>query len=125
MRKTSTLSVYGWIVPSPLTLTFFLSNFCTSSAFEGSNVHSMEVPIGVSIRHLKSSGLKSAMSNTPATSTIVFRGVLSCFASRFLTAFVMAAEALPSCPLRLGAIRSEEHTSELQSLRHLVCRLLL
>src|SRR5262245_63286791 len=25
----------------------------------------------------------------------------------------------------LGAIRSEEHTSELQSLRHLVCRLLL
>src|SRR5437899_11187385 len=29
-------------------------------------------------------------------------------------------------PLRAGAIgRSEEHTSELQSLRHLVCRLLL
>src|SRR5262245_63966164 len=26
---------------------------------------------------------------------------------------------------RLGAERSEEHTSELQSLRHLVCRLLL
>src|SRR5436853_4586612 len=26
---------------------------------------------------------------------------------------------------RSGAIRSEEHTSELQSLRHLVCRLLL
>src|SRR5205814_1401582 len=25
----------------------------------------------------------------------------------------------------LGALRSEEHTSELQSLRHLVCRLLL
>src|SRR5437899_9344818 len=36
------------------------------------------------------------------------------------------------CPLpdggsdcRLGRLRSEEHTSELQSLRHLVCRLLL
>src|SRR5262245_63361796 len=27
--------------------------------------------------------------------------------------------------LSIGAIRSEEHTSELQSLRHLVCRLLL
>src|SRR5438045_6871484 len=27
--------------------------------------------------------------------------------------------------LRIGEIRSEEHTSELQSLRHLVCRLLL
>src|SRR5262245_63823586 len=26
---------------------------------------------------------------------------------------------------RAGAVRSEEHTSELQSLRHLVCRLLL
>src|SRR5258705_9338624 len=26
---------------------------------------------------------------------------------------------------RVGAMRSEEHTSELQSLRHLVCRLLL
>src|SRR5262245_63020034 len=27
--------------------------------------------------------------------------------------------------LRIGTARSEEHTSELQSLRHLVCRLLL
>src|SRR5262245_64525363 len=26
---------------------------------------------------------------------------------------------------QMGALRSEEHTSELQSLRHLVCRLLL
>src|SRR5437899_9292692 len=31
-------------------------------------------------------------------------------------------ESSPQCP---GPIRSEEHTSELQSLRHLVCRLLL
>src|SRR5262245_65162215 len=30
----------------------------------------------------------------------------------------------PAIPLKLG-VRSEEHTSELQSLRHLVCRLLL
>src|SRR5438045_4772664 len=28
-------------------------------------------------------------------------------------------------PLRRSGLRSEEHTSELQSLRHLVCRLLL
>src|SRR5438045_8191976 len=34
-----------------------------------------------------------------------------------LTEFKRAAEAI--------ALRSEEHTSELQSLRHLVCRLLL
>src|SRR5947199_1848809 len=32
--------------------------------------------------------------------------------------------ALPR-PVRAVALRSEEHTSELQSLRHLVCRLLL
>src|SRR5438045_7507074 len=30
-----------------------------------------------------------------------------------------------SCPLAFNSRRSEEHTSELQSLRHLVCRLLL
>src|SRR5437899_9569718 len=31
-----------------------------------------------------------------------------------------------SCkPITFGSFRSEEHTSELQSLRHLVCRLLL
>src|SRR5437899_10130131 len=32
---------------------------------------------------------------------------------------------LPSATRIRGATRSEEHTSELQSLRHLVCRLLL
>src|SRR5947199_6472468 len=31
----------------------------------------------------------------------------------------------PSAPTRWAGSRSEEHTSELQSLRHLVCRLLL
>src|SRR5262245_64789498 len=33
--------------------------------------------------------------------------------------------ALATSPLQPCATRSEEHTSELQSLRHLVCRLLL
>src|SRR5437899_6124877 len=32
---------------------------------------------------------------------------------------------LQSSPSRRRALRSEEHTSELQTLRHLVCRLLL
>src|SRR5947199_6730975 len=32
---------------------------------------------------------------------------------------------LGRCSKRIGNARSEEHTSELQSLRHLVCRLLL
>src|SRR5262245_63283111 len=31
----------------------------------------------------------------------------------------------PDAYARIGGLRSEEHTSELQSLRHLVCRLLL
>src|SRR5258705_10236273 len=39
------------------------------------------------------------------------------------------APSLVRCPLRYvladDLVRSEEHTSELQSLRHLVCRLLL
>src|SRR5258705_4490605 len=35
------------------------------------------------------------------------------------------ADPNPALSRRLHAIRSEEHTSELQSLRHLVCRLLL
>src|SRR5262245_64453228 len=40
-----------------------------------------------------------------------------------------SARGLPRLPLapanHMKAVRSEEHTSELQSLRHLVCRLLL
>src|ERR1039458_10705297 len=35
------------------------------------------------------------------------------------------AARLPAGPLRIVDVRSEEHTSELQSHRHLVCRLLL
>src|SRR5262245_64564227 len=37
----------------------------------------------------------------------------------------MATESITSRQIVFGSIRSEEHTSELQSLRHLVCRLLL
>src|SRR5262245_63575923 len=45
-----------------------------------------------------------------------------------LTAIASGAEALArgaDLDQALEALRSEEHTSELQSLRHLVCRLLL
>src|SRR5262245_63554179 len=35
------------------------------------------------------------------------------------------AQAVPGVHRNAGESRSEEHTSELQSLRHLVCRLLL
>src|SRR5262245_63745628 len=38
---------------------------------------------------------------------------------------MMSGSLLPLFNSRTAATRSEEHTSELQSLRHLVCRLLL
>src|ERR1039458_10719141 len=38
---------------------------------------------------------------------------------------ITAGMATPTLGRRVGGKRSEEHTSELQSLRHLVCRLLL
>src|SRR5437899_3902646 len=40
-------------------------------------------------------------------------------------AFAVGAEVTDGGAHRPGGPRSEEHTSELQSLRHLVCRLLL
>src|ERR1035438_9261120 len=40
------------------------------------------------------------------------------------TRIIAEIESLPSLSVQMGS-RSEEHTSELQSLRHLVCRLLL
>src|SRR5258705_4230791 len=42
-----------------------------------------------------------------------------------LTDFAKVDQIGPSLHQRFGRLRSEEHTSELQSLRHLVCRLLL
>src|SRR5262245_62866120 len=39
--------------------------------------------------------------------------------------FNMSGDAGPGLALEAEGVRSEEHTSELQSLRHLVCRLLL
>src|ERR1039458_10532610 len=49
------------------------------------------------------------------------------FASFKIAAQALFASHLASlnCALSYGAVRSEEHTSELQSLRHLLCRLLL
>src|SRR5262245_64130400 len=38
---------------------------------------------------------------------------------------LLTSAAVRTCPTDQVGIRSEEHTSELQSLRHLVCRLLL
>src|SRR5437899_10687938 len=44
---------------------------------------------------------------------------------RFSSAIGWASASRRSSPATSRAARSEEHTSELQSLRHLVCRLLL
>src|SRR5947199_4994403 len=60
-----------------------------------------------------------------------------CFPSRFTRNLAILPPARPTrepgsgraclstCPEPGSRVRSEEHTSELQSLRHLVCRLLL
>src|SRR5262245_64544515 len=57
--------------------------------------------------------------------TTLFRSRL--FATRRMaeTRAKTAAKASPRARLDVWQTRSEEHTSELQSLRHLVCRLLL
>src|SRR5438093_10329009 len=79
--------------------------------------------------------------------TTLFRSPRSCFATRAayaparsrneVTAFASTSASTSGLPLpdlrtlghlvanSLGGIRSEEHTSELQSLTNLVCRLLL
>src|SRR5262245_65223738 len=43
----------------------------------------------------------------------------------FVRASTLAPVPAPAGPSPARRVRSEEHTSELQSLRHLVCRLLL
>src|ERR1035438_1802065 len=50
--------------------------------------------------------------------TMLFRSVRTLIRCPILSAAVSMSEVF-------GSLRSEEHTSELQSLRHLVCRLLL
>src|ERR1035441_964315 len=62
-----------------------------------------------------------ASSEEPSTSP------LTCSATPPKTAAPKTMKSAPvhKCPVPKAARRSEEHTSELQSLRHLVCRLLL
>src|SRR5258708_17082315 len=61
--------------------------------------------------------------------TTLFRSVrkiLSGLRSRWMIPFsCAAARPFATCSARKGSSRSEEHTSELQSPDHLVCRLLL
>src|ERR1039458_10758317 len=54
------------------------------------------------------------------------RSTLFPYTTLFRSLQPLAARAAALCPCPYARIpRSEEHTSELQSLRHLVCRLLL
>src|SRR5258705_4295738 len=61
--------------------------------------------------------------------TTLFRSLQAVGDDRFEPVLDGLAQAMQSFPhpvmAAYGRIRSEEHTSELQSLRHLVCRLLL
>src|ERR1039458_7811459 len=60
---------------------------------------------------------------TALSSRTLYRGLLWSLAILIPTLFLGRFFCGWICPL--GTLRSEEHTSELQSLRHLVCRLLL
>src|SRR5947199_7166540 len=57
--------------------------------------------------------------------TTLFRSGLMIFAFAGLTILLGAGTGAPGGGSSWVCARSEEHTSELQSLRHLVCRLLL
>src|SRR5262245_44085580 len=57
--------------------------------------------------------------------TLFFLGTTAtCIVRYALSLILIMKEKLPMVA-RIVSVRSEEHTSELQSLRHLVCRLLL
>src|SRR3712207_7990045 len=76
------------------------------------------LPIGVTMRHLFSAPLRATFPRVLALGTVA---VVATVAIR--TAMVPAtAEPAPQPTLKM---RSEEHTSELQSRQYLVCRLLL
>src|SRR5438045_6142061 len=59
--------------------------------------------------------------------TTLFRSLSQIDPTRFVAAKIVTSQLGGDDLLRMvsSAFRSEEHTSELQSLRHLVCRLLL
>src|ERR1035438_10666794 len=64
--------------------------------------------------------------NTGRTSLVQTGGPKTVFETLFKYPRVVARHGgAPSVEARERFLRSEEHTSELQSLRHLVCRLLL
>src|SRR5205814_6280730 len=83
-------------------------------------------------RSTSSSSLCDGQSGTSISRTVSSRRALSrlgtnrhseiCESNTIPALFFQFQQTKPSLFLR---IRSEEHTSELQSLRHLVCRLLL
>src|SRR2546429_4776750 len=62
------------------------------------------------------------IAHTSADAVIAYRGGVPILATQFLADLTRVRSAR-NCVARIG--RSEEHTSELQSRLHLVCRLLL
>src|ERR1035438_9214668 len=67
----------------------------------------------------------SLPSSEPGNCSVAFSWIIA----RYIQSGSSAGGTTPSCPSSSScpstSNRSEEHTSELQSLRHLVCRLLL
>src|SRR5262245_63831817 len=90
-------------------------------AWKGALARLAEVVIGISMLFLVSEffGVLGLFKEVPL--------LLGSVAAGLLTTFLVRRRSLPEVPVAPEArsSRSEEHTSELQSLRHLVCRLLL
>src|SRR5215510_7399889 len=77
-------------------------------------------PVRVEERRVLRSTLKSVNGGPPCSASSSTRPCTSGMLSLRMCATVGAMSALA-----VGSVRSEEHTSELQSRGHLVCRLLL
>src|ERR1039458_7953354 len=95
----------------------------SSDGFQTKSSRASRKPSILSSRHAASSlGIGSTLSST--SSTVMLGGrILTCCPVR-ISAVQFTNAGIP--PLSFSRPnRSEEHTSELQSLRHLVCRLLL
>src|SRR2546425_5553004 len=81
-------------------------------------------PPGAPLTPIAPTGFPPAMTVTPPTAYVTLgSGVCGTVVAGFLA--IRSATAFVLSSLRASVSRSEEHTSELQSLAYLVCRLLL
>src|ERR1035441_5839816 len=97
--------------------------FC-ASASRASETDALSISANIQARHMPFATLLDPIFASPTSDQII--GYTRCGDSALWTGAYLAAESFRyNVTQSADALRSEEHTSELQSLRHLVCRLLL